>query len=53
MTKQEAVDKMKQCNNADQESGHVEADEILCDLLDSLDMHEVVIEFRKLDKWYS
>jgi len=54
MTKQEAIARLRQCkNNADIEFAHMEADQILCDLLTTLGYGDVVEEFEKLDKWYA
>lgn len=37
----------------DQELGHLEADEILCDLLRGLGYDAVVDEWKKIKKWYA
>lgn len=37
----------------DPESAHVEADDILCDFLKNLGYEDIVIEYEKIDKWYS
>lgn len=37
----------------DIEGGHMEADDILCDLLESVGFEDVVAEFRKVEKWYA
>jgi hypothetical protein len=36
-----------------QHQQHVDADEVLCELLTSLGHEDVVEEYRKIDKWYS
>jgi hypothetical protein len=36
-----------------QHEQHVEADEVLCELLISLGYEDVVEEYRKIEKWYS
>jgi hypothetical protein len=41
------------CTSGDEEHDHLEADEILCNLLSDLGYTELVSEFRKLDKWYA
>lgn len=37
----------------DPEIAHVNADEILCELLTSLGFSDVVKEFKKVPKWYA
>jgi hypothetical protein len=37
----------------DPESVHAEADDILCDFLKNLGYEDIVIEYEKIDKWYS
>lgn len=37
----------------DIEGAHMCADEILCDLLESLEMYNVVDAFHKVPRWYS
>jgi hypothetical protein len=37
----------------DPEIAHVNADEILCELLTSLGFSDVVEEFKKVPKWYA
>jgi hypothetical protein len=41
------------CTSSDIESNHIEADEILCDLLEDLGYQNLVNEFKKLKKWYA
>lgn len=43
------------CKNqkGDREDWHVEADNILCELLDYLGYHDFVEEFEKVPKWYA
>ena len=53
MTPEEAIDQIKALQNDDPESAHIEADSILCQLLQSLGFSEVVDEFDKLRKWYA
>lgn len=33
MTREEAIEKLKQCHTHDKEADHIKADEILCELL--------------------
>ncbi len=52
--KQLAANRMKKiAANGDKESAHVQADDLLCDLLDAAGFEEVTAIFRKMDKWYS
>lgn len=37
----------------DTETAHGSADNILCDLLESLGFEDVVTEYNKVDKWYA
>lgn len=53
-----AVDRAKnqlqeQQLHGDIERAHVEADDILCQLLVELGLEDVVAEFDKIDKWYA
>ena len=50
----EAVEQMKECvKNGDAEVAHVNADDILCDVLKQLGAKELVDEFNKVTKWYA
>lgn len=51
----EAVEKMKECvkNNGDIEVAHLDADNILCDVLTQLGYKELVDLYKKVDKWYA
>lgn len=54
MTQQEAIEKLvalQQCG--DQEEGHWEADDTLCELLLALGYVQVVEEWRKVGKRYA
>ena len=53
MTPEEAIEQIKALHHVDPEEGHIEADSILCQLLQSLGCSEVVDEFDKLRKWYA
>ena len=44
----EAIEK-----SGDTEGGHIEADDILCEVLKDLGCQEIVDAFEKLDKWYA
>jgi hypothetical protein len=39
--------------DGDIEGGHIEADELMCELLDSLGYHEGVAIFQSMSKWYA
>ena len=41
------------CKSMNEEEGHPQADDILCDLLIELGYAKIVDEYRKVDKWYS
>lgn len=50
----EAIEKMKECvNNGDIEVAHLDADDILCDVLTQLGYKELVDLYKKVDKWYA
>ena len=54
MTKDEAIKELKEeQHNGDVERAHIKADSIICELLRSLGMKDVVEEFDKVDKWYA
>jgi len=53
MTKEEAVERLKTCKEKDVETGHGEADNILCELLCFLGYEEVVKEYDEIEKWYA
>ena len=40
-------------DNCDVESAHVDADTVLCDLLDALGYKKIVEEYNKVEKWYA
>jgi len=53
MTKEEAIERLKACKQKDIETGHGEADNILCELLCFLGYGEVVKEYDEIEKWYA
>lgn len=53
MSEDEAIQILKECQGDDPETGHIEADKVLCDLLISLGYQEVVNEWENVRKWYS
>lgn len=44
---------MKECSKYETEYSHIEADNILCELLEKLGYTELIETYQKLDKWYS
>lgn len=44
---------VKAQESGDAECAHMDADDILCDLLEELGFSDVVNEFRKINKWYA
>ena len=42
-----------QGNNGDTEVLHVRADNLLCELLEGIGLHDISIEFDKINKWYA
>jgi len=51
---QKAIDDLKeQQKNPDTECAHIEADDILCNLLKHIGFGEVVVEYEKINKWYA
>ncbi len=56
MTTSEAIDKLKEIQenqNGDQEQDHIDADQVLCDLLSELGRDDVVTEYKKIEKWWA
>ena len=53
MTPQEFAEKMKACESDDLEAQHVLADDLMCELLESLGYEAGVGVFREMDKWYA
>lgn len=52
--KQKYIEKMKELQNArDTEGSHIDADDLLCELLVELGFQEVVDEYNKIGKWYA
>lgn len=49
-----AVKKLRKIQeNIDSEKAHVDADNVLRELLQELGFEEVVVEFDKIEKWYA
>ena len=40
-------------SETDTETAHILADDVLCDMLESLGFHEVVTEYQKIAKWHA
>jgi len=54
MTREEALSALVELQTmTDIEKGHAKADDILCELLDSLGYSDVVSEYVKISKWYA
>ena len=54
MNLQEAVEELKKLQESnDPEDAHERADDILCQLLESMNCEEAVKEFEKIGKWYA
>ncbi len=49
----EAIELLKAISEEDVEIGHARADAILCNLLTELGYLDVVVEFEKIQKWYT
>jgi hypothetical protein len=54
MTKEEAIEKLRLLQSGvDIEVKHGDADDILCELLETLGYGDVVEEWKKVGKWYA
>lgn len=54
MTPQEFRKKMLECDaSGDTEAAHGEADELMCDLLESMGYGDGVEVYREMNKWYA
>lgn len=54
MTREEAIAKLKELQRGyDTEVDHVEADDVICKLLESLGYEDVVKEYDTIGKWYA
>ena len=52
--KDEAIQKLKiEGDNSCREMGHVNADNILCEVLISLGYKDVITEYHKIKKWFA
>jgi hypothetical protein len=56
MTREQAIDELTKIDRdagMDTEMAHINADDVLCKLLDALGYADVVEAWEKIDKWYS
>lgn len=54
MTREEAITKLKELQKGyDTEGDHVQADDVICKLLESLGYEDVVKEYDAIGKWYA
>ena len=54
MTKEKAIDILRMIQKShDTEIAHIDADDILCQFLESLGYEDVVSEYQKVDKWFA
>lgn len=52
--KHDALERLDRCQKSDdQEAAHVEADDVLCDLLIELGFGDVVSAYHRIPKWYA
>lgn len=52
--KEKYVIKMQEAiNNNDEETGHMNCDDILCDLLNELGFNEIIDIYNMQDKWFA
>ncbi len=47
------LERMKKADEQEEEIAHMDADTVLCDLLNELGFDELVAEYRKIKKWYA
>ena len=54
MTKEKAIDVLRMLQQShDTEMAHIDADDILCQLLETLGYEDVVSEYQKVNKWFA
>lgn len=54
MTREEAITKLKELQKGyDVEGDHIEADNVICNLLESLGYEDVVKEYDAIGTWYA
>lgn len=49
----EFAEKMKKCAEKDTEAAHIEADELMCEVLSGLGYQAGVDYFHEMNKWYA
>ena len=54
MTREKAIDVLQMLQQShDTEMAHIDADDVLCELLKSLGYEDVVSEYQKINKWFA
>jgi hypothetical protein len=54
MTIEDAIQKLKECQvDSDDEQAHMDADDVLCELLSEIGYSDVVAEYKKVRKLYT
>ena len=54
MNRENAISRLIELqDNGDTEAAHLNADEVLCQLLIVLGYQDVVVEYNKVDKWFA
>ena len=53
MTPEEFAARMEDCGKGDPEGDHSRADDLMCELLESLGYQDGVKLFRNMEKWYA
>lgn len=54
MTKEQAIEKLKYlATRVDIEAAHMEADDVICELLNELGYREVTLAYAQVEKWYA
>jgi hypothetical protein len=53
MSREEALERLNECQSFDVERAHSEADIVLCELLESLGYKDVVTAWGDVPKWYA
>lgn len=53
MTEDELIKALINCDTGDPEVDHGNADDVLCDFLNSIGFKRAVEAYNKIDKWYA
>jgi hypothetical protein len=54
MTREEALEELAEIKkDTDTEVAHIDADDVLCQLLSDLGYDDVVMAYRQIGKWYA